>query len=248
MLIPAFAVDRTELVLLELARLARAGEIRECQCFSTARWRWRPSTSTERRSTRAGSRSRRSQIRSTPATCGSPAPRRSPRCSTTRACPASSCRPRGMATGGRVVHHSRSQLPDPRNTVILVGYQAVGTRGRDLRDGARHLKMHGRYVPVRCDVVELSDYSVHADADEVVAWLASAPRAPDTCFVVTASPRRPPCWPNASPTTSAGVRWCLGSERRCDWTDRRGRFANEAGRSTLADEPAVEPNREVQPF
>lgn len=90
----------------------------------------------------------------------------------------------GVATGGRVVNHLRSQLPDPRNTVVLVGYQAIGTRGRDLLDGARHLKMHGRYVPVHCDVVELSDYSVHADADELVAWFARAPKEPDTCFVV----------------------------------------------------------------
>ena len=62
----------------------------------------------------------------------------------------------GMATGGRVVHHLRHQLPDPRNTVVLTGYQAEGTRGRQLLDGARQVKMHGRYVPVRAEVVQIA--------------------------------------------------------------------------------------------
>ena len=90
----------------------------------------------------------------------------------------------GMATGGRVLHHLASQLPDARNTVVLVGYQAVGTRGRALLDGARTLKVHGRYVPVRAEVVDLQGFSVHADADDLVGWLATAPSAPEACFVV----------------------------------------------------------------
>ena len=95
----------------------------------------------------------------------------------------------GMATGGRVLHHLETLLPDTRNTVILAGYQAVGTRGRDLVDGARSLKIHGRYVPVRAEIVDLPFFSVHADAGELVGWLAQAPRPPATCFVVHGEPQ-----------------------------------------------------------
>ena len=89
-----------------------------------------------------------------------------------------------MATGGRVVHHLRVLLPDPRNTVVLIGYQAVGTRGRQLAEGAAELKMHGRYVPVRAEVVAAHALSVHADADEVVGWLSATPEPPQTAYVV----------------------------------------------------------------
>ena len=81
-----------------------------------------------------------------------------------------------MATGGRVVHHLRHLLPQARNTVLLTGYQAVGTRGRDLQEGARELKMAGRYVPVRAEVVTLDDFSVHADADELLTWIGEMPQ------------------------------------------------------------------------
>ena len=94
----------------------------------------------------------------------------------------------GMATGGRVLHHLEHLLPDPRNAVVLVGYQAVGTRARDLADGARHLKMHGRYVPVRAEVVVVDGFSVHADADELLTWLGQLPSPPEACFVVHGEP------------------------------------------------------------
>ena len=90
----------------------------------------------------------------------------------------------GMATGGRVVHHLAHQLPDPRNCVVLTGYQAAGTRGRVLVEGARQLKMHGRHVPVRAEVVVDEEFSVHADADEVLDWLGRCDPAPRTVFVV----------------------------------------------------------------
>lgn len=89
----------------------------------------------------------------------------------------------GMATGGRVLHHLLRCLPDARCAVILPGYQSEGTRGRQLADGARHVKMLGEYVPVRANVVVADAFSAHADADELCAWLAPVPR-PDTCYVV----------------------------------------------------------------
>jgi metallo-beta-lactamase family protein len=94
----------------------------------------------------------------------------------------------GMATGGRIIHHLEHMLPDRRHTVVLTGYQAVGTRGRQLLEGARDVKIHGRYVPVRAEVVSIDDFSVHSDAGETLAWLGRAPQAPGTAYVVHGEP------------------------------------------------------------
>lgn len=94
----------------------------------------------------------------------------------------------GMATGGRVLHHLAGMLPNARNTIVLAGYQAIGTRGRALQDGASALKIHGAYVPVRAEVADMPFFSVHADADELVDWLALAPEPPNACFVVHGEP------------------------------------------------------------
>lgn len=90
----------------------------------------------------------------------------------------------GMASGGRVVHHLRDWLPDRQNTVVLTGFQAPGTRGRALADGARELKLFGRYVPVRAEVVHDEEFSVHADADELLGWLRAMSPPPSTVYVV----------------------------------------------------------------
>ena len=79
-------------------------------------------------------------------------------------------------------------LPDRRNTVLLTGYQAVGTRGRQLLEGAREVKIHGHYVPVRAEVVSIDEFSVHSDAEELLEWLGSAPQAPSTAYVVHGEP------------------------------------------------------------
>ncbi|HYL60305.1 MAG TPA: MBL fold metallo-hydrolase [Candidatus Acidoferrales bacterium] len=94
----------------------------------------------------------------------------------------------GMATGGRVLHHLANRLPDERNAVILVGFQADGTRGRALLEGATTIKMLGRYVAVRAEVVNVPAFSVHADQSEILGWLRTARRAPETCFVVHGEP------------------------------------------------------------
>lgn len=90
----------------------------------------------------------------------------------------------GMASGGRVVHHLERFLPDERNSVALVGFQAVGTRGRQLLDGASSVKIHGQYVRVKAEVCDLTGFSVHADASELLAWARTAERPPRTVFVV----------------------------------------------------------------
>lgn len=89
----------------------------------------------------------------------------------------------GMATGGRVVHHLANMLPNPKNTVILVGYQAVGSRGRMLEDGATELKIHGELIPVRAHVTNVESFSVHADSDELITWLKQA-KKPKKAYVV----------------------------------------------------------------
>jgi metallo-beta-lactamase family protein len=94
----------------------------------------------------------------------------------------------GMATGGRVLHHLANRLPDPRNTVLLPGFQAAGTRGRSLLEGAKLLKLLGRYVTVRAEVVSVPAFSVHADRDELLAWLRSAEAPPEVVYVVHGEP------------------------------------------------------------
>ncbi|HSK34696.1 MAG TPA: MBL fold metallo-hydrolase [Propionicimonas sp.] len=94
----------------------------------------------------------------------------------------------GMATGGRVLHHLEHLLPDSRNAVVLAGYQASGTRGRALLEGATHLKMHGRQVAVRAEVLSDEEFSVHADASELLDWLGALSPAPDQVFTVHGTP------------------------------------------------------------
>jgi metallo-beta-lactamase family protein len=95
----------------------------------------------------------------------------------------------GMVTGGRILHHLEKRLPDSRNTVLLSGFQAAGTRGRLLRDGATELKMHGRYVPVHAEIVSLDGLSAHADQSEIVAWLREFTQAPARTFIVHGEPQ-----------------------------------------------------------
>jgi len=94
----------------------------------------------------------------------------------------------GMATGGRVLHHLARFLPDARNTVLLVGYQAAGTRGRSLADGSDELKIHGRYVPVRARIAQAQGLSAHADYAELCAWLDGSRLSPRRVFVTHGDP------------------------------------------------------------
>ena len=94
----------------------------------------------------------------------------------------------GMATGGRVLHHLRVGLPDSRNTVLFAGYQAVGTRGRSLVDGAKSVKIHGQIVPVHAQVIRIESMSAHADSHEIMRWLSGFRRPPRTTFIVHGEP------------------------------------------------------------
>ena len=78
----------------------------------------------------------------------------------------------GMATGGRVLHHLAKRLPDSRSAVLIVGYQAVGTLGRQIEDGSKLVKIFGEMVPVRAEVVDLPQLSAHAGRSELLKWLS----------------------------------------------------------------------------
>jgi metallo-beta-lactamase family protein len=84
----------------------------------------------------------------------------------------------GMMVGGRILHHLRQRLPNPKNTIVIGGFQAEGTRGRALQEGAKTLRIHGQDIPVRAAVVEMTELSGHADRSELLRWLGplSAPK------------------------------------------------------------------------
>ena len=94
----------------------------------------------------------------------------------------------GMATGGRILHHLARCLPDARNCILLVGFQAEGTRGRSLQDGAPYVKMHGQLIPVRAEIVSLAQFSAHAGRSELLRWLAGVPAPPKKLFLVHGEP------------------------------------------------------------
>ena len=94
----------------------------------------------------------------------------------------------GMATGGRVLHHLKQLLPDARNTVLFVGYQAAGTRGRLLVDGATTVKIHGEVIPVAARVVRNDQMSAHADQQEILRWLRGFAAPPTRTFLVHGEP------------------------------------------------------------
>ncbi len=182
--IPAFAVDRTEVVLWHLDRVVARGEVPDIPIFvdspmasrALATYRdevgrrspeFRPElfdselfASLDITETRTTEESKSLNGRLGPFVIVSAS---------------------GMATGGRVLHHLADRIGDGRNAVLLVGFQAPGTRGDKLRDGARNIRMFGREFPVNADVVSV-DLSAHADRSELLAWLATA-TAPESVLV-----------------------------------------------------------------
>jgi metallo-beta-lactamase family protein len=94
----------------------------------------------------------------------------------------------GMATGGRVLHHLARCLPDARNTVLFEGVQAPGTRGQAIQSGAHAVKIHGEMVPVRAHIESMENFSGHADYGEILRWLAKFPRAPRKLWLVHGEP------------------------------------------------------------
>jgi metallo-beta-lactamase family protein len=94
----------------------------------------------------------------------------------------------GMATGGRVLHHLAKRLPDSRSAVLIVGFQAEGTLGRQIEDGSKMVKIFGEMVPVRAEVVDLPQLSAHAGRSELLRWLSGIKTAPKMTFLVHGEP------------------------------------------------------------
>lgn len=187
--IPAFAVDRTEVLLVALGTLIRTGAVPPVPVYLDSPMALHV-LDIYREALRAGRADVRDGVAELIDVAGLQEARTA---DASRALnePSEPCiviSASGMATGGRVVHHLKYLLPQSRNSIVLVGYQAEGTRGRDLADGVGALKMHGRYVPVRAEVRQIDGFSVHADAEELITWASQMPEPPTTTYVVHGEP------------------------------------------------------------
>ncbi len=209
-LIPAFAVDRTEVVLLALAELMAAGQVPAVPVWLDSPMAL-AALDVYRDAIRAGGpeiRALRAGTGEDPFDPGNLRLARGIAQSTALNHPDQPCiiiSAAGMATGGRVVHHLAGMAPDPRNLILLAGFQVPGTRGRALLDGATAIKAHGRYVPVCAEVLGVDMFSCHADADEILAWLRTAPRTPDACYLVHGDP---PATATLARRVGQELRWC----------------------------------------
>jgi metallo-beta-lactamase family protein len=94
----------------------------------------------------------------------------------------------GMATGGRILHHLKYRLPNPNDTILFIGYQAEGTRGRAILEGKPEVKIHGKQIPVHAKIENISGFSAHADYNEILAWLIGFNRPPLKTFIVHGEP------------------------------------------------------------
>jgi len=192
LVIPAFAVGRTQEMLYQLDGLERAGKIsslpiyldspmarRATMIYDDATAEFDPEMQALVRSGQSPFRNR--DLHTTESVEESRAINRVKG-------PAIIISASGMATAGRILHHLRRRLPDPANTVLLVGYQAFGTRGRELQDGAATVRIFGEDVPVRAKVETIQGFSAHADANGLLRWLKSASHAPRRVFLVHGDP------------------------------------------------------------
>jgi len=189
-LIPAFAVDRTEVLLMQLKELMEANAIPEVpifvdspmasaalDCYRQAINETSPEIKTDVRESSGSDIFAMDNLFETQSVSDSKALNHLKR-------PAIIIAASGMATGGRVIHHLARLLPDSNNTVILVGFQAPGTRGRSLLDGAPSVKMQGGYVLVAAEIVHLPGLSVHADQGELLSWLFDSGAKAKQIFLV----------------------------------------------------------------
>jgi metallo-beta-lactamase family protein len=94
----------------------------------------------------------------------------------------------GMVTGGRVMHHLMQRLPDPKNLVLFIGFQAPGTRGFIIKSGAQTVRLFGQDVPIRAQVAALEQFSDHADTPELLEWLRTFKKPPAVTYLVHGEP------------------------------------------------------------
>ena len=187
--VPAFAVDRTQLLLYDIRRLERAQRVPPLPIYMdspmaigvTAIYR------EHREDLKIGMEEMHANAASMQAVHVMRSPEESKQINQVHT-PAIIISASGMATGGRVLHHLSQRLPDARNCVLLAGFQAEGTRGRALEDGAKLIRIHGEDVPVRAEVVNLRQFSAHGGRSELMRWLGGIPAPPRQLFLVHGEP------------------------------------------------------------
>ncbi len=189
--IPAFAVDRTEVVLLALAALAEEGRIPRLPIHADSPMALAV-LEVYRRAIAIGDPEVQSGVRVKDFDVAGEL-REAHTTEESKALdelryPSIIISASGMASGGRVLHHLAHRLPDARNAVVFVGFQAAGTRGQALSDGARSVRIFGNDVPVRAEVHQLGAFSVHAGAGELVDWIGHMPSPPSQIHVVHGEP------------------------------------------------------------
>lgn len=185
-LIPAFAVGRTETVLLHLSRLLDRGEIPDVPIYLNSPMAisvadvYRDHPEEHRISSDEIERlySVASPVRSVDES----------KLLNLRGGPMIIISASGMLTGGRILHHLRAYGADKRNTIVLTGFQAGGTRGARLVAGERTLRIFGEDVPIKAEVATMDSLSAHADADGIIAWMRKAPRPPEAVYVTHGEP------------------------------------------------------------
>jgi metallo-beta-lactamase family protein len=190
-IIPAFAVDRTEVVLWHLDRLVADGRVPDLPVFVDSPMACR-ALDVYRSEARNGSPEIRPELHGTELfpriqLTESRTTEESKELNSRRG-PMIIVSASGMATGGRVIHHLAHRIGDNRNAVVLVGFQAPGTRGDALRHGARQIKMLGHHFPVRAKVVSV-ELSAHADRTELLEWLGTAAPKPRMVYANHGEPK-----------------------------------------------------------
>jgi metallo-beta-lactamase family protein len=191
-LVPAFAVGRTQELLYELNRLSRAGRIRGPRVYVDSPMATEVTGITARHFELFDEEARRMVTEPAGNEGGM-------RVTYTASVEESKALNRtmggaviiaasGMCDGGRIRHHLRHHLPDPRTTVLFVGYQVEGTLGRRLVDGAAAVRMFGEEVPVRAEIVMLEGFSAHADQSALLGWLRQMDRPPGGLYLVHGEP------------------------------------------------------------
>jgi metallo-beta-lactamase family protein len=186
MVVPAFAVGRAQALMLHLARLKRDGRIPNVPVYLNS-----PMATDATRVYHKYRREHRLSVEECAAMCGVAKIVNSveeSKALNRRSGPMIIISASGMATGGRVLHHLKAFAPNPRNMILLTGFQAGGTRGAALAAGAESIKIHGEWVPVRAEVRQLQGSSAHADGDELLAWMRMFPRRPERVFVTHGEP------------------------------------------------------------
>lgn len=201
-LIPAFAVGRTETILLHLARLLDQGRIPDVPIFLNSPMAISAASIYHQHPEEH--RLREAEIDRMYSIATNVQSADDSRLLNLRGGPMIIISASGMLTGGRILHHIKAYGGDRRNAIILTGYQAGGTRGAALASGARTLRIFGSDVPIKAEVIAMTSLSAHADAAQLLEWMRAAPMPPAKTFITHGEPA-------ASDTLRASIK------RRLHW-------------------------------